>query len=95
MYYAEHRPNNDYVCSFGVNRAPSLFQFETKHERDEWVKKGNYTLIKDEWFPISSKDAAARYDLANFDDLDCSVEFGAGFWRTCAGKIVRYIEPRG
>ena len=95
MYYAEYRPNPDYICFFGVDDTPSLFQFDTRRERDEWIKENNRLIVKDEWFPVSSKDAAARYDLANFDDLDNSVEFSPSLRRTCAGKIVRYIEPRG
>lgn len=93
MYYAEYRPNNDYVCSFGVESNPSLFEFDTEHERNEWVNDENKHLSKDEWFPVSPEDVSARYDLNDFDDLDCSFEFPPTLKRTCAGRIVRYIRP--
>ena len=70
MYYAEYRPNNDSVW---FDDPPALFRFDTKRERDEWVSENNRLIVKDEWFPISSKDAATRYDLSGFDNLDSRI----------------------
>ncbi len=83
-YYAEFKING---IDGKANSGDSVFQFETKRERDEMVERWNELyndVLIEVCRPITRKEAAKAYRVQDFDNADRCKEVSHP--RTCAGR---------
>ena len=88
MYYAEYHPYGIDTVSDGME----LAAFDSMEDRAEWVDRMNAYHDKDKWVAVTTREAARKFDVRKFNDLDYCREYNG--LRDRSNRCVFYIEMR-